>query len=248
MKSSLLNDYILENLESLVQNLSLYIKDKKPESLHRLRVDIKKVRAVYSFAEYVLKIKLDTTLLKQLFLKGGKLREMYIHILLLSSIPNPPQKMINQLKKKENILIQQFVKKGVRYIMLIENFRKKTSLPKIDLHKTKIIKYFNKQAKKANKILKNINREDLHRYRKKIKKLMYIYNALSKRMQSKIELNKAEINDQQKMLGDWHDTYSAITFLSHEPLSTKTPEYILNLKEKEKRQFSTLLKNLKKNG
>ncbi len=214
MKSSVLNDYILSNLEFVVHHLSVYIKDQKPESLHLLRLDIKKLKAVFSLAEYVFKEKLDTTLLKHLFQEAGKLREVYIHIQLLSSIPHPPQKLIHQLKKKENILIKEFIENGSKYILFINDFRDKAGFPEIVLDKEIIEKYFSKEEKKTIKILKNVDRKGMHSYRKKIKKINYIYNVLPEKMQNKLKWNESEINKKQKMLGDWHDTYAAIHFLA----------------------------------
>jgi CHAD domain-containing protein len=186
MKSSALNNYIDKNFESLVHNLSAYIKDKKPENLHRLRLDIKKIRAVYSFAEYILKIQLDSTPLKRMFLKGGKLRDVGLHIHLLNALPHPPKNLIDQLKKKESLLTQEFVNNGPRYIRLIERLRKKTAVPRIELDKKTTIHYFNREEKKADLTLKNINREGLHGYRKRMKKIHYIYHSLPEKMQNKI--------------------------------------------------------------
>lgn len=242
MEKNLLNNYILDLLESFEQNLSAYTKDKKPECLHRLRVDIKKLNAVFSFAKNIYKEKHDAIKLKPLFIKAGKIREMHINIHLLSAVPHPPERLITRLKKKENILIQRFIKNSSRYNLLIKNFREKACLPEILRSKKAIITYFKKERRKANKILQHKDREGLHRYRKKIKKIMYIYNVLPKRMQNKTELNEAEINKQQKKLGDWHDTYSAINYFYHEHFPMRTSKYILKLKEKEKRQFNTLLK------
>lgn len=244
MERNLLNNYVLDRFKSIEQNLSAYTKDKKPEFLHRLRVEIKKIKAVFSFAEYIYKQKHDATKLKPLFLKAGKIREMQINIHLLSAVPLPPKRLVTQLKKKETILIQQFIKNSSRYILLIKDFRKKACLPEILRSKKTIIKYFKKEREKANKTLQDIDREGMHEYRKKIKKMMYIYSALPKRMQKKIELNEAEINKQQKKLGDWHDTYSAINFFSHAHFPMQTSELILKLQKKEKRQFNTLLINL----
>jgi len=210
-------------------------------------VDIKKIKAVFSFSENVYKEKYNTATLKPLFNKAGKIREIQIIIQLLGLFPHPPEKLIVQLKKKENSLTQQFIKCGSRYVRQIKKFRKSVCLPKILPNKITINKYFKKEKKKANKKLKNKNRKDLHRYRAKIKNLMYVYNVLPKKTQKEIELNEAEINKQQEKLGDWHDTYSTIKFLSHENFPVKTVENTVQLKEQEKRQFKALLKNLTNN-
>lgn len=244
MEKNLLNNYVLDLLESIEQNISAFTKDRKPERLHRLRVNIKKIKAIFSFAENIYKVKHDATKLKQLFLKAGKIWEMHININLLGAVPHAPERLITRLKKKENILTQQFIKNSSQYFVLINDFREKVCLPEILRSKKAIIIFFNKERRKANKILQHKDRESMHQYRKKIKKMMYIYNTLPKIMQNKIELNKAEINKKQKKLGDWHDIYSAINYFSHELFPIQTSEYILKLKEKEEKQFNTLLINL----
>jgi len=248
MEKNLLNNYIFDHIESLEQNLSTYRKDKNPEFLHRLRVDFKKIKAIFSFAEKIYIEKYDIIKLKPLFLKAGKIREMQLNIHLLSAVSHPPERLIARLKKKENILIQQFIQNGSRNIILINEFREKTCIPEKLRSKKIILKYFKKEKKKAKKILRHKDREGMHVYRKKIKKMMYIYNALPKGIQKKIELNETKINKLQEQLGDWHDTYSAINFFSHAHFPMPISAYILKLKEKEKRQFNTLLINLTDKG
>ena len=248
MEKNLLNNYVLDLLESIEQNLSTYTKDKQPEGLHRLRIELKKIKAVIYFAENIYKEKYDATKLNPLFHKAGKIREMQINIHLLSTVPDSPKRLIAQLKKRENILIQQFVKNGSRSILIIKNFVKKVCLPEILPSKKTIINYFKKERSKANKILRHKKREDMHGYRKKIKKMMYIYNALPKEIQKQIELNETEINKQQKKLGNWHDNYSAVTFFSNVHFPMQTSEFILKLKEKEKRQFNALSINFTEKG
>lgn len=74
---------------------------------------------------------------------------------------------------------------------------------------------------------------------------MYVYDVLPISLQKEIELDEVEVNRQQKKLGDWHDMYSALNFLSNEPLPSKTTEYVAKFKEKEKKQFYSLLRYLK---
>ncbi|MDG1276071.1 MAG: CHAD domain-containing protein [Algoriphagus sp.] len=244
MENSLFNNYLFDLLDSLEQNLSAFITDQNPESLHRIRIDLKKIKALFSFAEYMNKEKYDAAKLKPLFGEAGEIREMHLNIQLLSSAPQPPKRLITQLKKEKNILTQEFIENGSGYIKLVKDFKGGICFPEIRWRKKRIIKYFKKEQKKTNEILQNIDREGLHEYRKKIKKLVYVYNALPKKIQNKIDLNEAEITKLQKRLGDWHDTYSAIHFLSRKPLPLKTAEYVFKLKEEEKRRFNKLVKSL----
>ncbi len=87
----------------------------------------------------------------------------------------------------------------------------------------------------------------MHKYRKKIKGIIYVYNALPIKIQKKLEIDVAVFNKQQEWVGEWHDTYAAINFLSLGHSSNQKSDYISNLKENEKRQFETLLVNLTNN-
>ncbi|MBK7175014.1 MAG: CHAD domain-containing protein [Bacteroidales bacterium] len=239
-----LNNYLLDLFESIEQNIYAYMKDRKPEYIHNLRLDIKKIDAIISFAEKLFKEKHDASKLKPLFMKAGKVRELQIIIQLIITIPYFPQRLITQLKKKENTLVQQFINNGSRYILLIRQFREKVDLPDTLPGKRAIKKYFNREKIKAELLLQLNVRDGLHAYRKKIKKMMYVYLALPGRLKKKINLDEAEIDKQQKKLGIWHDTYSAIHFLSLVPLPGKTMDEVLKLKEKEERQFKALHKKL----
>lgn len=244
MKKNVFNTHVFELLESLEQNLSSYAKEQKPEYLHKLRLDIKKIRAVFSFANKVYDEKFDAGNLKPLFQKAGSIREIHINIELLMKNPDSPAGLIPLLKEKENILVREFLEEDNQYHKLISDFKEQVNLPEKLPAKKKIQKHFNKEQKKAVKMLDDIDSEGLHEYRIKIKKLLYAFNSLPKKLRNKIQLNKATINKQQKKLGKWHDTYAAIAFFSHEELSTKASQFIAELKEKEKREFNAMIEKL----
>lgn len=248
MKKNILVTHVFELLESLEQNLSSYTHEQKPEYLHQLRLDIKKIRAVFSFAEKIYKKEFDAGSLKPLFKKAGRIREIHINIELLIEYPDSPEGLIPLLKEKENNLVREFLAEDSQYHMLIGDFRAQINLPEKLPAKKKIKKYFKKEKKKAAKMFDNIDSDGLHEYRIKIKKILYAFRALPEKLQSKIELNTAKLSNEQKKLGKWHDTYAATEFYSHEDFSTLTSEYISGLKEKEKTEFNTLLESLSKKG
>lgn len=242
MKKNLLNDYVVERLKSVKQNLSDFKKAHNSECLHDLRVDIKKIRSIVSFAEKVCHKKYATSDLKPLFKNAGKIRELEINIQMLIADPNPPKKLVSQLKKKKNLLTLSFLKKTSRYIRLTERQINSVSFPE-KLPKTKEIKkYFEKVERKANQMLSG-DRESMHKFRMKIKNLMYVYKALPENLQNKINWDAAEIDKRQEKLGIWHDTYVAVNFFSQEKFPKKSAEFMLKLKELEKTQFSSLFKN-----
>ncbi|TXF74882.1 CHAD domain-containing protein [Chryseobacterium sp.] len=247
MEKNILNHYVLSLQESIERDLLSYVKNKKSERLHHLRVDIKKIKALVSFAEKVYQRKYDTALLKPLFHQAGEVRAIQINLQLLDTVPNLPEKIITQLRNKEQIASQKFIDDGPQHLMLIRYFRDETQLPKLLPEKKIIIQYFKKEWKKAENLLQHIDRGKLHRYRKKVKKILYIYEALPKKIQDKIKIDIAAVDQQQQLVGDWHDTYLAMNFLSPVHFPMQKSDYLLDLKEKEIKQFNTLRKNLHNN-
>ena len=244
MKTHVLSTHVFELLGSLEQNLSSYTNEQKHDYLHQLRLDIKKIRAVFSFAEKIFNEKYDVSSLRPLFQNAGKIREIHINIDHLLEAPEHPQGLIPLLKEKENILVQEFLNDDSHYHKLISDFRQQVSFPEKRPVKIKVKKFFKSEIRKADKMLQNADSEGMHRYRIKIKRMLYVFEALSKKLRKKIKLKKGKINKLQKKLGKWHDTYAAVEFYSHEDFSTKAPEYISDLKEKEIREFKTLLESL----
>lgn len=240
MNKNNLNHYVTKLLNSIEKNLNVFYRNKKPQSLHLLRVKIKKLKAIYSFAEKTYKEEYNSGILKQLFQKAGKIREIHINMHLLGLLPEVSDKTLATLKKKETILTGQFIANGELYTKLLNKFRDENCLPKKLPLKKIIKKYFKKERQKANKLHKNNDRESIHRYRIKIKKIMYIYDALPEKKQKSIQLNTDKINKQQKKLGSWHDTYAAINFLSHENLYKKESPVITILNTRENRQFNAI--------
>lgn len=245
MKKNLLNSYVVDHLKSIEMNLSAFVDDKSPLSLHCLRVDFKKIKAAYYFAKNVYKEKYSTAKLQPLFNDAGKIREVQMIINLLSSFPYPPRRIITQLKKKENILIQEFIKNDSFHIKCINDFRKNICLPEKLADKKTIKKFFDKEKGKT---IQNKDREDMHRYRIRIKKMLYIYNFLSKVLRKDIELNKVILEKLQQELGDFRDIYSTINFISHEQVPKRSIGYILKLKNEEERQFDRLFTALTNNS
>jgi len=241
MKKDLLYHQITDHLKSIEKHLCAYSKNKKPKQLHLLRLDIKITKALLSFAEAVYTAPYSTVELKPLFQKAGEIREIQIMVQLISSSDHQPKGLVYQLKKKERFLKQQFLNNSSRYIKSIKKFRKGVSLPSKLPEEQTIKTYFDTEWMIANQKFENKDREGLHQFRKGIKKLMFIYNALPKKLRKEVELDKATINKLQEKVGKWHDTYSAVDFLSRQHFSQNLVDYISTLEEKERKQFDALL-------
>ena len=77
---------------------------------------------------------------------------------------------------------------------------------------------------------------------------MYVYNILPHKLHKEIKLNTSEITKLQSKIGKWHDHYSALNFLRRQHFSGQISKYIAILKEKENRQFFSLIIDLQTMG
>ena len=243
MEKYLLNTYINKRLKSIKRRLTAYKQNQTPEDLHHIRVDIKKIKALFSFAEDAYKRNYSCKELKSLFRKAGAIREQQINIQLLSVLSPFPKRFVAQLKQEENALQKQFLKYTSHYLKNITHFKNDLSLPERLPNKRTLQSYFRKELKKANKKLHSDNKESTHRYRTKIKNILYVYNILPENLQQSIELDTESITLQQKKVGQWHDLYSAINYLSNQSFAPKITDYISKLKQKESKQFNALFKD-----
>jgi CHAD domain-containing protein len=239
MKENLLYYHVSDHLKSIEKHLHAYSKKGKSKHLHLLRLDIKVAKALFSFAEDLYNEPYSAIELKSVFQKTGEIREIQI----ISSSKHLPEKLIRELKKKENFLKKQLQRDIPKYIKFIESFRKGVNLLSVLPDKEIIKAYFEKELIKANQDFQNQDREGLHQFRKSIKKLMFVYNVLPKKIKKEVNLDEQHINKLQEKVGNWHDTYSSIEFLSYQFFKQKPVEYISKLKQKEIRQFTALFKN-----
>lgn len=115
------------------------------------------------------------------------------------------------------------------------------------VRKQTIISYFKAEMHKVRKKISTKDRKEMHQLRMRLKKMMYLHDALPAKIQDELKLDTVHINKLQKKAGDWHDTYTTIEFLSRQRLKIKMTEYISALKEKEKKQFKGLTKKLNSN-
>ncbi|MDT3738444.1 MAG: CHAD domain-containing protein [Candidatus Kapabacteria bacterium] len=129
MKTEILNGYINKRLNSVIRHIKSYEKNENSKHLHQIRVNIKKIKAMLSFAGYVFDKKYQINKIRKLFQKAGEIRELQLNIKLLEGLGNPPDKIILQLRIKEKFLNEIFTSNISNYLKNIKKIRNEISLP-----------------------------------------------------------------------------------------------------------------------
>ena len=240
MKNEVLHTFLLEQLKSVAKHLRDLCEDSDLEHLHHLRVNIKKIRAVLSFITNVYEEKFELKFLKLLFNKAGEIRELQINVAVINFLPNIPEAVIIDWRKTEEENMKKFMKDIPKYIRLVKRFLIRSFLAFPMPNEIITESYIRNKRLKATKRFNSKKRVDMHRFRKLIKKLIYVYEVLPEKTQKVIGIDVKFINQIQKEVGAWHDTYAAIAFIKSKQFDEKF-ECISILMKKEVDQFEKLL-------
>jgi len=240
MKNNYLPYYVFERLNSIKQHLKAYSEDREEKRLHSLRLDIKKLNAIYVFLDKTYEENFHAPDLKKLFKSAGAIRERYIHIKTMQTMIGFPEKFVLQLKKEALQLEDQFIKQIPVHLHVIDHLNKVLLLPVALPSKKVIQQYFKKEEKKITTLFQKKARHKMHDCRIRIKQVLYAYFALPEKLQDDISINRRELLKQEAKIGDWHNTLATVRFLSKHELDEKLQLYLNKLKKQEKSEFKFL--------
>lgn len=237
MNKNFIHTNVITNLLSIEEQLLAFKKDSKPERLHQLRIGIKRIKALFAFIKGSFGKKIKVKFLKLIFCQSGKIRALQINIQQLANFPHPPLKLIKQLKQQELILTQHLLQNIPFYIEQIHGFYTIFTFHKSITDSTQINSYFHYKQQSVKLYIENKKRKDLHKARKMLKKMIYLYDTLPSKLKKDLTINIKHLNQQQKQIGDWHDHYQFIQFIKHHKTPEKLAPYILKIRQEEKANF-----------
>ncbi len=212
---------LIKNLKIHFQLVETILQQKhqdfKPESIHELRIEFKKVNLILSIVKssgYRLKKQKQINHLMQLFKQAGKIRELQLVILQLNfwkekySISKPISILKAELKMAKLAFIE-LNKISIKYkniehsiISSLEKYKQlHTFLPKM---KSKINDAFEKMNTMLLNKIEQQNRKkiELHKLRINIKKMVNYLKFSTEDIVNK-QLDDLEMLNNQ--LGEWHD-------------------------------------------
>lgn len=243
-EKNIINYFLAQEIKSLKHHIVLFAQTNNFESLHKLRVNIKKIRAFYAFAERSYGKKYQTNKLKAVFQLAGEIRQLQVNSILIRALEELPQQLLMQLNQQENLLYKDFVSNHLSFLNDVNTVATENSLP-TELPGTKVLKkIFKQKQKQAMSMVKHPKRKRLHRFRKSIKKLLYIFKALPKTVRQHIGFNNKVLNKLQLRIGLWHDTAAAMFFIKQHNDQGNFNLYLSVLHKKEKRQFKNICLNI----
>lgn len=216
------NNYLKEHLDQLNHHLSLFYENKEPEHIHQLRVNIKKIKALVQFFEYLEpdnNYKKIFEPIRKLFKQAGEIREIQLHLIRLASIQAKEDKNEKKLKAKLEKRIDRFLKNRAKWEKYLNQFLAKTSKIEHTFEPETLTAYFNSILLKSNNKLR---KGEFHEARMKIKIILYLKSLFNEQQKNSVRINFEFLDKLQEKIGNWHDL-----LVSHKMSKEKNQEKVI---------------------
>jgi CHAD domain-containing protein len=193
-----------------LRQLKVFDDSHDQEALHRLRVEIKKIRALVRLAgaRSGRRAAKDLHQLKRMFRQAGVIRDIDNQLRYLGQYQLLSPEFRDRQVQRLRTVVDKFAGK-------IKDYQKKgkkaTRHLLSDIHgiqEERIRHWFSREIITTGILLK-ASGDQLHKARKKIKTLLYVQKILPKRMAERLRLNTNYLDRLQEAIGQWHDAVMA---------------------------------------
>lgn len=191
-------------------HLLAYGTTRHPEHLHKLRVTIKRINALFRLANAASK-KFDYDRYykpyRMLFKAAGKIREVQVHIENLQLLTGKKRNTeTEQLKSEIKKMNKTFISMQNEFVALIDKNSKRVAKKFTHIKQKQLQKSFEADQLKIHEQVFTIRQADkLHSFRKKLKRLMYNSELADKKIPVVTKNYLKAIDHLQDTIGKWHD-------------------------------------------
>jgi CHAD domain-containing protein len=217
MKKKTEKAYFNELWDQMTVDLQDFLKTADQEKLHHFRVQIKKLRALFTLLEATgSKNKLSKQFkpVKRIFRQGGIIREAYINLQLSTQYGLSSEQFMQDQVNDMELGIKQFMEFGKKNLKTVKSTHEDIEKDLEATDDEQVREFYKDQLAQVAAVLAAIKfNEELHDCRKKIKILIYNRKIADKALGS-LHLNIEYLDKLQGCLGDWHDAVMAIELFS----------------------------------
>ncbi len=208
--------YLVKRELEIRRQLYAFADSGSQEALHKLRVEIKKIKALgkftASFREKKKAIRLEG--LKEIFHAAGIIREAGINLQMMKqyhiSDPSFSAKTTQMLQQESEELRLH----AARYDKRVHDTVRPLLHAIHAVRNSDIRHWFTRQLRKIAAGVTAQSTDQLHDARKNIKVLLYVHGILNKRIVEKLKLDIAYLHQLQDDIGRWHDMAVAAGLLA----------------------------------
>lgn len=208
LKKSKQQRFLAKKDKQWQRELEAYGNSRDPEAIHRLRLAVKKIKAVASFSQAcsgrdTMK---DFNLLKKMYRQAGAIRDAGNHLHLLEKVHSAPEFLKQEQQQLQREAAEDFVDRIKTYR---KNGKKAARRLLADVRSVRpdcIKDWYAAELIKIS-ILLNASGDELHQARKEIKTLLYVFGLLPDRSARELHLDRDYLDQLQNAIGEWHDAF-----------------------------------------
>lgn len=226
--------------ESLLAHLTAFISTQDPEALHHFRLQVKKRKALLLYLQNTHREAYTSGRLKTLqsiFKHAGRIRSAQITLSLLEHYALADTVYRNDLETTEKKETDQFCARGKGYVKVIKELKETLCQEFQDIPDKSIETLFQKQLKKLTRFFSRpiLGDEELHKVRRKIKNLLYLYKLLPRKLTRRIKWNNGYLDQLQHAIGEYHDIIQLLEFLKNRGYSNE--KVLADIQEEKSRWY-----------
>ncbi|EOR95421.1 hypothetical protein ADIARSV_1422 [Arcticibacter svalbardensis MN12-7] len=246
MKKKVEWHYLKHEWTKLKAHLKSFDHEGKQDSLHRFRIQVKKVRAFLVMVDLEKKTaQLEKQLkpVRQIFKEAGEIRNAYLNLEMVKDHQIGISPFIRRQRHLMKISAAKLRSASNKHVKRLRKTRKSLKKKLPHLSNQHIVMYYKQQLEDIALCLEILpSDETLHACRKQLKMLIYNY-ALVKPVLN-LNLNEDYLEQVQITIGDWHDKQIAIDLFSAEEVGDAGVVAVLKKERtKLKRKITLLIKN-----
>jgi len=227
-------EYIDKRCENAILSVKNFGENKDHEELHKLRVEIKKLKACATFTSkltgghYKKKLRPITDIFK----KAGEIRTARLNLATLKKYHiRATAFRRGQLAISENAA-QQFNTSAERYTHVIKSTCDVVRNDCCDISNKKIREFYSKKIELLSLFFtEKFDEQKLHERRKIIKRLVYAESLLPDKLKGELAINIPYLDTLQDIIGKWHDALVIIDLLNNAGTGAQKTALLVRQKE-----------------
>ncbi|WP_126246151.1 CHAD domain-containing protein [Chitinophaga rhizosphaerae] len=209
-------NYLIKRWLLIRRHLMAYAASGDPESLHRVRVEVKKLKAFLQFARSIGRKKnapSQPRSLKKMFRRAGMIRDAGIQLQLMQQFNLPDA----AFRAGETQVIEQLsdaFREDFTYFdkSLRQTFRKLLGTLR-PVRKHDVRHWLSRRLGAIAEMVASPGSDQLHEARKVVKSLVYFLGMLPGRLKRQSKINISYLDQLQDAIGKWHDLEVTVSML-----------------------------------
>jgi CHAD domain-containing protein len=213
--------YFHKRREAIQTQLSDFHKYRDPESIHHLRVEIKKIFALLALLKFCSgrqRFMRQKEAIQKLFKEAGNIRDAQVNLALVSaqgsrnrSYEDQQRSFIKASEKEFCSFIPFHLRNAGRSFAFISSRLS-------DIRQECLFGFYEREIKKTRMALADPgNAKGLHKCRKRLKNMIYIQDLLNKPQKKKLGIRFSYLHRLEEAISKWHDAAVTIEVLKNTP-------------------------------